>query len=90
MSDGNESKSNLDRFDETNNFHVERFLIRGHLEGQIGRAKQAIPRATHQTGCLVGRASFCLLTGLYSDGSNFCIRTRIGTIFISKSIVSTR
>ena len=42
MSDGNEPKSNLDRFDETNNFYVERFLIRSHLEGQIGRAKQAI------------------------------------------------
>ena len=42
ISDGNEPKSNLDRFDETNNFYVERFLIRGHLEGQIGRTKQAI------------------------------------------------
>ena len=57
-SDGNEPKSNLDRFNETNNFYVEHFLIRGYLEGQIGRAKQAIPRATHQTGCLVGRATF--------------------------------
>ena len=89
ISDGNEPKSNLDRFDETNNFYVERFLIRGHLEGQIGRAKQAIPRATHQTGCLVGRAIFCLLTGLHFDGSKFSIQTWIGTIFISKSIVST-
>ena len=57
-SDGKESKSSLDRFDETNNFHVERFLIRGHPDGQIARVKQAIIRGTHQTGCLVGRATF--------------------------------
>ena len=47
--DGNEPKSNLDRFDEANNFHVESFFIRGYLEGQIALAKQAIIRATHQT-----------------------------------------
>ena len=39
--------------------------------------------------CLVGRATSRLVTGLHSDSSNFCIRTRIGTIFISKSTVST-
>jgi len=54
------------------------------------RANLAITRATHHMACLVGHATFGLLTELYSDGSNFCIRTRIGTIFISKSTVSTR
>ena len=44
--DGNESKSNLDYFNDTDNFLVERFLIRGHLEGQIAHAKQAIIRTT--------------------------------------------
>ena len=56
--DGNKPKSNLDRFDETNNFYVERVFIRVHLEGQIARTTQAVIRATHQTGCLVGRATF--------------------------------
>ena len=58
ITDGNEAKRNLNRFDDTNNFYVERFLIRVHLEGQIARATQAVIRATHQTGCLVGRATF--------------------------------
>ena len=94
------AKSNLDRFDEMNNFNVECFLIRGHLEGQITHAKQAIIRATsrktgythatHHTWRLVGRAIFCLLKELHFDGSNFCIRTRIGTIFNSKSTISMR
>ena len=83
ISDENESKSNLDRFDDTNNFDVERFLIKDHLKGQIARA-------TNQTWRLVGRAIFRLVTGLHSGCSNFCIRTRIWTFLISKSIVSTR
>ena len=84
------SKSNLDRFDDMNNFHVERVLIRGHLEGQIAHAKDLFTRATNKTWRLVGRAICSLLAGLHSNGSNFCITTGIETIFMSKSIVSTR
>ena len=67
ISDGNEPKSNLDRFDETNNFHVERFFIRSHPEGQIARVKQLIIHAAHQTYphmCLVPGVIFCSLEGL--------------------------
>ena len=32
---GNESKSNLDRFDETHNFRVEHFSIRDHLNNLL-------------------------------------------------------
>jgi hypothetical protein len=32
-SDGDDPKSKFIHFDETNNFHVERFLIQGHIEG---------------------------------------------------------
>ena len=79
------SKSKVDRFDETKNFRVERFPIRGHLLGQN-------THALHQTlakTCLVFRVIFRLLTGLHPDSSNFCIRTRIEMIFISKSTDST-
>ena len=65
--DENKPKSNLDRFDETKIFHVERFFIRGHLEGQIFRAKQLITHAAHQTYphmCLVPGVIFCSLEGL--------------------------
>ena len=65
-SDGNESKSILDCFDKTNNFHLERFFIRGYLEGQIARAKQLIIHAAHQTYprmCLVPGVIFCSLEG---------------------------
>ena len=66
-SDGNEPKSNLDRFDETKIFRIERFFIRGHLEGQIAHAKQQIVHASHQTYphmCLVPGVIFCSLEGL--------------------------
>ena len=68
-SDENVSKSKVDRFDETKNFRVERFPIRGHLLGQN-------THALHQTlakTCLVFRVIFRLLTGLHPDSSNFCI-----------------
>ena len=69
--------SNLDRFNETNNFHVEGFLIRDHLEGQIGLATQAISSHYPSDMCLVGRATSRLVIGLHYDCSNFCIQTRI-------------
>ena len=48
-SDEDDPKSKFDRFDETNNFHVESFLIRSYIEGRISHAKQPIGGATHQT-----------------------------------------
>ena len=71
-------------------FMLEVFFITDHLEGQIGLATQAISSLYPSHMCLVGRATSRLLTGLHSDCSNFCILIRIWTIFISKSIVSTR
>ena len=81
ISDGDDPKNKFIRFDE-NNFHAERFLIQGSIEGKIACTKQLIARATHHTWRLVGRAIFRLLKGLYSDSSNFCIRTRIGILCI--------
>ena len=71
---GNEPKSNIDRFNETNIFHVEGFSIRDHLEGHIGLATQAISSRYPSDMCLVGRATSRLVTGLHSDLDDFYIK----------------
>ena len=57
-SDENAPISIFTRSDEANKFLVEHFSIRGHLHSQIVRAKHTVTRATHQTPCLMGRATF--------------------------------
>ena len=61
-----------------NNFYVEHFFIRVHLEGQITCATQVVIRATHQTGCLVGRATFGSWEGCIRMAVTFAYELRLG------------
>ena len=70
-SDEEDLKIKIDYFDETNNFYVECFLIQWHLHGRIARAKQMVTHATHQTPCLMGRATFATWHGHAQVAVNF-------------------